>query len=590
MLMELTKEQNDIINSTGNAKINAVAGSGKTTTLILYAINRSPNSKILYLAYNKTIKTKAIQKFTEAHINNVRIETAHSLALDHINKRGLFDIVSGYKNYEWCDILGIKTGDRMSDLILASHVRKFLSYFCNSGALKIEDLNYANIVTDPMVKHLVEKSYDDIEKYTRIALAKMDKAEIAVTHDFYLKKFQLSQPVLPYDYILFDEGQDASAAMLSIFLQQRATKIIVGDINQQIYTWRHAINSLQEVDFPEYSLSKSFRFNDEIALFANKILAWKTYLDLPEPIKIIGAGKSSDDIKTRVTIGRTNLCVLMNAITQWKRGKLKNLYFEGNINNYMFVDEGASLYDVLALFNGRKGVIRDKLIAEMENFKDLEAYIRKTEDAGLASMVDIVKEFGNDLPLLIDELRANQSSFREDADMIFGTVHRCKGMEYDSVTLLDDFITEKILKKIIQQSDHDEITEVEKSSFAEEINTLYVAVTRARNKLLLPAELSPLRSIEFTPPELPASFNKNSLNGDYPDRLIHGSRKEYRLNRFDKRDNHGKQWTEEEVCKLKELYTTNHAIEAIAKELGRGENGIRLKLYFTGLIRVQDMR
>jgi adenylate kinase len=35
--MELTKEQHDIINSTGNIKINAVAGSGKTTTVIEYA-------------------------------------------------------------------------------------------------------------------------------------------------------------------------------------------------------------------------------------------------------------------------------------------------------------------------------------------------------------------------------------------------------------------------------------------------------------------------------------------------------------------------------------------------------------------------
>jgi len=35
--MELTKEQNDIINSSGNIKINAVAGSGKTTTVIAYA-------------------------------------------------------------------------------------------------------------------------------------------------------------------------------------------------------------------------------------------------------------------------------------------------------------------------------------------------------------------------------------------------------------------------------------------------------------------------------------------------------------------------------------------------------------------------
>ena len=38
--MDLTIEQYDIINSTGNIKINAVAGSGKTTTILEYAKTR----------------------------------------------------------------------------------------------------------------------------------------------------------------------------------------------------------------------------------------------------------------------------------------------------------------------------------------------------------------------------------------------------------------------------------------------------------------------------------------------------------------------------------------------------------------------
>ncbi len=56
--MELTKEQLDIINSTGNIKINAVAGSGKTTTVIEYARTRPKTSKILYLAFNKRYDRK----------------------------------------------------------------------------------------------------------------------------------------------------------------------------------------------------------------------------------------------------------------------------------------------------------------------------------------------------------------------------------------------------------------------------------------------------------------------------------------------------------------------------------------------------
>ena len=57
--MELTREQKDIINSSGDIKINAVAGSGKTTTIIEYARTRPRGSRILYLAFNKSVRTAA---------------------------------------------------------------------------------------------------------------------------------------------------------------------------------------------------------------------------------------------------------------------------------------------------------------------------------------------------------------------------------------------------------------------------------------------------------------------------------------------------------------------------------------------------
>ncbi|OJY92489.1 MAG: hypothetical protein BGP14_14960 [Sphingobacteriales bacterium 44-15] len=57
--MELTPEQYDIIHSTGNIRINAVAGSGKTTTIIEYAKARPKTAWILYLAFNRSVKLEA---------------------------------------------------------------------------------------------------------------------------------------------------------------------------------------------------------------------------------------------------------------------------------------------------------------------------------------------------------------------------------------------------------------------------------------------------------------------------------------------------------------------------------------------------
>ena len=54
--MQLTPQQLSIIATTGNIKINAVAGSGKTSTIIAFAKSKPNSAKILYLAFNKSVK------------------------------------------------------------------------------------------------------------------------------------------------------------------------------------------------------------------------------------------------------------------------------------------------------------------------------------------------------------------------------------------------------------------------------------------------------------------------------------------------------------------------------------------------------
>ena len=57
--LSLTPEQEAILQSTGDIRINAVAGSGKTTTIIEYARTRPAGSRIMYLAFNRSVKMEA---------------------------------------------------------------------------------------------------------------------------------------------------------------------------------------------------------------------------------------------------------------------------------------------------------------------------------------------------------------------------------------------------------------------------------------------------------------------------------------------------------------------------------------------------
>jgi len=489
--MELTSEQNDIINSTGNIKINAVAGSGKTTTVIEYAKTRPSKSKILYLAFNKSVKLEAIKKFVEKGLNNVRVETAHSLAYKHIVFQNNYKVkLHGYKTNEIAELLNLQgNGEKHAEYIIANHINKFISYFCNSDVQKVQDLNYLDTVSDSNAKIFVKTFYNYILNQSRLLLSKMDKGEIEITHDFYLKKFQLSNPKLNYDYILFDEGQDASPAMLDIFLKQKAIKVIVGDTHQQIYGWRHAVNSLEKTSFNTYNLSTSFRFSQDIANLAMGVLDFKNIIDQYKPISITGKGNSKAN-KSKAVIARSNLGLLLKAIEYvTEKNKVKYIYFEGNISSYTYADDGTSLYDVLNLYKGKHHLIKDNLIKTMKDLEELEDYIEKTEEVQLGMMVEIVKEYGNEIPNIIKEIKEKhvENDEKEKAEMIFSTVHRCKGMEYDTIHLVNDFISEEKLRKLKE----DKKKELYLPKLNEEINLLYVAVTRTRNSLHIPESLIP---------------------------------------------------------------------------------------------------
>jgi F-box protein 18 (helicase) len=590
---KLTAEQEAILQSTGNIKINAVAGSGKTTTIIQYAATRPAGSRILYLAFNKTVKGEAKKKFTAQGLHNVQVETAHSLAYKAIVIGSAYTVrPQGYSTFEIAQLLGLADhGEKHGAYIFANHIAKFLSLFCNSTAQKVQDLNYLDTVVDQKAKAFVKTFYKYIVDGTRLLLKRMHAAEIDITHDFYLKLYQLSNPILPCDYILFDEGQDASPAMLDVFLKQPATKVIVGDAHQQIYSWRHAVNSLEKADFATYQLSTSFRFNQEIADLGSAIVHWKNHLQKQEPVGITGSGLPAAT-GTKATLARTNLGLLLRAITYITEHKdVQHLYFEGNINSYVYADEGASLYDVLNLYNGRHDGIRNTLLQTMKSMEDLEDYIEKTEDVQLRMMVEIVNEYGNAIPGLIRELKSKHvgDTEKEQAEMIFSTVHRCKGMEYGAVQLVEDFITEATLEKAKAQQEELKANLVKLN---EEINLLYVAVTRTRGLLRIPESLMPkgfpaCAMIHVLKPKTEASQKgEGSSNKSKPTKYQKEMPRTYAEIRLAHKNAY-EHWTPERDDELRAMFHQGRKLALIAAHFGRKQGAIVSRLRKLGCINAE---
>lgn len=451
--MRYTSEQNAIINSKGDIKVNAVAGAGKTTTLVGYAKER-PDSKILYLAFNKTVKEEAQKKFKE--LSNVRIETAHSLAFKEIVKSG-YKLGKGLSLAKIIEILKLRQNKEV--YILSFHILKCFTAYCNSDKKNMKDgIDYL-FGLDNEAKDFFNKNYDAILIHTRDLLSLMNKKEIEMTHDFYLKKFQTLNPQLGYDIILFDEGQDASEVMLDILKNQNSTKVIVGDNNQQIYSWRYAVNSLEKCDYQNLYLNTSFRFDENIARLAKSILDTKKFDEKYKPVEIYGSGKN-EKINQKAFLGRTNFGLIAKALEL----NQPNIHFEGHINSYLSSDSGASVWDVLNLSSQNFDRIENPLIKNLKDINELYEYIEKTGDNQLKPMADLVSVYGNKLSFLLRDLK-NKHVEKTNAEYIFSTCHKSKGMEYDSVELVDDFAN-------INETDN-----------SEEVNLIYVAATRTKSSV-----------------------------------------------------------------------------------------------------------
>ena len=79
-----SEEQQHAINQIlkgDNVVIDAVAGSGKSTTVLSLARQVPDKKRILQLAYNAILRKEVKAKLKEREIKNVKVHTFHSLAV-----------------------------------------------------------------------------------------------------------------------------------------------------------------------------------------------------------------------------------------------------------------------------------------------------------------------------------------------------------------------------------------------------------------------------------------------------------------------------------------------------------------------------
>jgi hypothetical protein len=112
LLPDPSEEQQTIINgiiNNNNVIVDAVAGSGKTTT-ILNISKQCDEQEILLLTYNSKLKLECREKVNKLHIPNIEVHSYHSYCVKYYNHSVRTDI----------DIANIVRDD--SELLRANHV------------------------------------------------------------------------------------------------------------------------------------------------------------------------------------------------------------------------------------------------------------------------------------------------------------------------------------------------------------------------------------------------------------------------------------------------------------------------------------
>ncbi|MFO1109281.1 MAG: UvrD-helicase domain-containing protein [Bradyrhizobium sp.] len=448
----------------GSVKINAYAGTGKTSTLQFLAQSTSKRGQ--YIAFNNSIVRDAKEKFP----STVNCSTSHSLAYRATP--------SGYKN----------NSDKMTKRINANQLAEMLNLkrWDVDGRHTLQPRSQGYLILDTLRRYMQSADADlaahHVPRHGSL-LAAPDASMRAVTdfalhgakhvwglmrsvtdpmplgHDGYLKLWALSNPTIATDFILLDESQDTNPVVLDVLRKQSAQMIYVGDKYQQIYEWRGAVNAMEKIKTDgETYLTTSFRFGPTIAEWASKLLV---LLGEKRPLRGNPAVKSRvGSVTPRTILARTNASTIAAIIECLDKGKKPHLV--GGTDELMEMLRG-----VQDLKEGKQSTVPD--FFGFDKWTQVVEFAKSGEGDHLMSFVNLVETRGERQLMWA----LNRTVDEERSDHIISTAHKAKGREWSTVRLTDDFLRSQPGKPT---KDHDPA----------EVRLFYVALTRAKEAVDVP--------------------------------------------------------------------------------------------------------
>lgn len=299
MSIRFTEEQRRVIEHPGgHALVSAVAGAGKSTTLVEHCARKIEQGaaprKMLVIQYNKSAQVEMAQKLTKRLGNaaSPRAQTFHSVGLRMLKRLIELGLVPKRRLETSGAYQEMLMGMALKEAWKQAHGKSFpLNQEYQAGFQEFVTLTKANII--PAVDVFRMRDYDLIcrpyldalRRYEAILAERKifffdDMLSIPYStlrdHPDYWSTFQW------YEHILVDEFQDINPvqyALLQGLVGKQADCMAIGDPDQSIYRFRGSNPDYIVSDFAQdfspcttYRMTQTFRYGHETALLANMVI------------------------------------------------------------------------------------------------------------------------------------------------------------------------------------------------------------------------------------------------------------------------------------------------------------------------------
>lgn len=487
----------------GNALIRAKAGAGKTLSAVTSMKFIPKTEKCLFIAFNKTIADELNDRLKSRP--NCTARTTHSLGYLMVKRNLGSDIELDeykYRNYLKNNITELTTTN--GELKTRQQIEEYI----DSITMLIDYARFNLAQSEKEINEIAQKysipvSFDEcVVTQKCLEWGKENVDTIDYTDMIWLPvELSLKPTGLTYDWVYFDEAQDASLCSIQLFLKciKRGGRFVTildefQSINQFAGASEDAYKFLK--NYPNttlFELPISYRCAKKIIRFANNLVE-DIYARENAPEGKILDNCHLKDIKEGDMVLCRSKAPLVNLYIKLLRQNI-NCYIKGQDIGTNLIKELERVDKTeLGLDLEHDGVfvrLYDKLFTERN--KLIQTRGLDYEDATLSSFIMEKYDAINALVILAEKCKDKKelmehikNVFKEDSrGVCLSTVHKAKGLEAENVYIICHSCMPSKLA----------VYDWEKQ---QELNIMYVAYTRAKNLLgfVSEKEVKPMGSLQ----------------------------------------------------------------------------------------------